>query len=606
MTRSLPEDYNCWTNAALVAALFAINPFGTCGINLRARPGPIRDAWLEQAKSLFPSKSVWRKVPVNVSDSRLTGGLDLVATLESGKPVLEHGLLAEANNGILLLAMSERLTTRNAAQIGNVIDLGEVIMERDGLKQRTKSRFGIIALDEGNDDDEYTPKKIQERFAFSIDLESVNYQQSQDWLYKPDLINTARTKLNTISFTPDYYASLCTVALSLGIQSMRAPILAMRVAQAAAALDDSSSVKDEHIHLASRLVYMHRATQLPVTEEAQQTEQQEQQQQLDNNTESAEDNDNQVPDNIGEIDDIVLTATQVALSKRILENLNINLLKNQNRGTQGRSNIQKYSYERGRPMTSRQGTPAAGVRLHVIDTLRAAAPWQRLRRNEQTQSVSRNKLAFRKEDFRICRFKQRTVSTTLFIVDASGSSALNRLSEAKGAVELLLAECYQRRDQVALIAYRGRTAELILPPTRSLIRAKRLLAGLPGGGATPLASGLNCAASLARQIITKGEMLSLILLTDGRPNISLDGVADRKTAEQDAINSARELSVMQVSSLLIDTSPRSQQCNQKIADALNAQYITLPNADANKLSNTIKNQLPARSSSQQKQQVNKV
>ena len=74
---------------------------------------------------------------------------------------------------------------------------------------------------------------------------------------------------------------------------------------------------------------------------------------------------------------------------------------------------------------------------------------------------------------RILRFQQKSETATLFVVDASGSAALNRLAEAKGAVELLLADCYVRRDRVALIAFRGTTAELLLPPTTSLVRARR-------------------------------------------------------------------------------------------------------------------------------------
>jgi magnesium chelatase subunit D len=111
----------------------------------------------------------------------------------------------------------------------------------------------------------------------------------------------------------------------------------------------------------------------------------------------------------------------------------------------------------------------------------------------------------RRDDFRVGRFEQRSQSTTIFVVDASGSSAFNRLAEAKGAVELLLADCYVRRDRVALLAFRGRGAELLLPPTRSLVRAKRSLAGLPGGGGTPLAAGIDAAAALADAVRRRGE-----------------------------------------------------------------------------------------------------
>ncbi len=140
----------------------------------------------------------------------------------------------------------------------------------------------------------------------------------------------------------------------------------------------------------------------------------------------------------------------------------------------------------------------------------------------------------RREDFRVSRFKQRSETTTVFVVDASGSSALHRLAEAKGAVELLLADCYVRRDSVALIAFRGRRAELLLPPTRSLVRAKRSLAGLPGGGGTPLAAGIDAALALADAMRRRGATPVVVPLTDGRANIARDG-AGRARAGADAL-----------------------------------------------------------------------
>ena len=144
----------------------------------------------------------------------------------------------------------------------------------------------------------------------------------------------------------------------------------------------------------------------------------------------------------------------------------------------------------------------------------------------------------RADDFRIKRLKDRRATVTVFVVDASGSSALHRLAETKGAVELLLADCYVRRDEVALMSFGGRGVELLLPPTRSLTRAKRCLADLPGGGGTPLAEALQHAATLASAIRRKHQTPTIVVLTDGRPNIARDGSKNRETAERDAMGAA--------------------------------------------------------------------
>jgi magnesium chelatase subunit D len=193
----------------------------------------------------------------------------------------------------------------------------------------------------------------------------------------------------------------------------------------------------------------------------------------------------------------------------------------------------------------------------------------------------------RKDDFRISRFKQRAESTTIFVVDASGSAALHRLAEAKGAVELLLADCYIRRDQVALIAFRGSAAEVLLPPTRSLARAKRSLAGLPGGGGTPLAAGLDAALALSESVRRKGQTPTIILLTDGRANIARDGGQGRPRAEGDAISAAQQLRAAGITIVLVDTSPRPGALAENFAREMGARYLPLPHADATTLSKAV-------------------
>ena len=169
---------------------------------------------------------------------------------------------------------------------------------------------------------------------------------------------------------------------------------------------------------------------------------------------------------------------------------------------------------------------------------------------------------------------------TVFVVDASGSQAVQRLAEVKGAVELLLADCYTRRDQVALIAFRGREAELVLPPTRSLVRAKRTLAGVPGGGGTPLAAGIDAATVLARDIVRQGRSAQAVLLTDGSANVGYDASAGRKAAMADAETAAKRFRAGGTPALLLDTSPRGNPNAESLAHAMGAAYVPLPHADA--------------------------
>jgi magnesium chelatase subunit D len=252
----------------------------------------------------------------------------------------------------------------------------------------------------------------------------------------------------------------------------------------------------------------------------------------------------------------------------------------------GRAGLPRKSADRGRPVGVRRGTPGHGARLALVETLRAAAPWQTIRRaGREAQS---HRIQIRREDFRIARFQQKSETTTIFVVDASGSAALNRLAEVKGAVELILADCYIRRDSVALIAFRGTQADLILPPTRSLARAKRALAGQPGGGGTPLALAIDAASILAGTIRRKGPVPMAVFLTDGRANITRDGKPGRAEAEKDALQSARAARAVGLTSLLIDISPRPTPAARDIAAAMGARYLPLPYADARVLSQAVR------------------
>ena len=144
-----------------------------------------------------------------------------------------------------------------------------------------------------------------------------------------------------------------------------------------------------------------------------------------------------------------------------------------------------------------------------------------------------------------------------------------------------------RRDRVALIAFRGTGAEVLLPPTRSLVRAKRALSSLPGGGGTPFAAGIDAAVELADAVRRRGETPLLVFLTDGKANVGRDGKGGRQQAGEDALAAARMLRAASFTALMVDTSPQPQPQAQKIAREMDALYLPLPYADAKGISKTV-------------------
>jgi magnesium chelatase subunit D len=291
----------------------------------------------------------------------------------------------------------------------------------------------------------------------------------------------------------------------------------------------------------------------------------------------------------------VLEAAKAAIPSHLLAQLRLGGGRRQRARSIGKAGELRHASLRGRPAGVRRGELRPGDRLNLIETLRAAAPWQRLRRSEKgvrslfdNENGARPKIEVRRDDFRIQRYKQRSETTAVFIVDASGSSALHRLAEAKGAVELLLADCYVRRDRVALVAFRGQGAEILLPPTRSLVRTKRSLADLPGGGGTPLAAGIEAGLLLADAVKRRGGTPLLILLTDGRANVARRGEGGRAQAGEEALAGARRVRAEAIAALLVDTSPRPQPQAKALAEAMAAIYLPLPYADASRLSAAVK------------------
>ncbi|MCF2871531.1 magnesium chelatase subunit D [Octadecabacter sp. G9-8] len=537
-----------WDRGVLALTLLAIDPAGLGGAIIRARCGPVRDAFRECLDAL-PQPLL--KLHPTMDDETLFGGIDLTETLTLGRLTMRKGILGR--NGTAILAMAERCDATLAARLAMALD--------DGSLQP------LIAMDEGAEPDERTPAALGERLAFYIDLNIA----SSDVGLLPDtaMIESARAGLASVDVLTETYETLVGLCAQLGINSQRAPLFALRAARAHAALHGHTSVTPTDIEAASALCLAHRATVLPPqpqTEEPDATPPDTNEQDTDGGNME-----------IGALDDRVLEAVLAILPDGLLDQFKPkgSISKGSGAGAKNKSN------RRGRPKPSRPGRLSGRNRLDLIATLRTAAPWQKLR------GASKGRIKVTPSDFRIKQYEEKSDRLLIFAVDASGSAAMSRLAEAKGAIELLLADAYSRRDHVSLISFRGDTAEVLLPPTRSLVQTKKRLAALPGGGGTPLAAGLIEALTMAHQARTHGMAPCIVLLTDGRANVALDGTANRAKAASDAEQIARQIRTSGTEAITLDLGNRPAKFLADLAANMDGLYMPLPRADARKMSGAV-------------------
>ena len=576
-------------DAALAAALLAVDPAGLGGVVVRSAAGPPRDGWMARMRALLPAGAPVGRAPSGIADDRLLGGLDLSASLAAGRPVVERGVMASHDGGVVVMPMAERIEDGTAARVCAVLDAQEVAIERDGLTARLPARLGLVLLDEGAQPEERPPTALTDRLAFHLDLDGLRPREPVADPPDRETMDAARSRLGRVAATSDEIVeALCTAAAAFGLTSIRPALLAARAARAHAALAGREAVTADDAAAAVRLVLVPRALSFPAEPQA-------------DAGDAVEEEDAPAPpeapptagassepppevetERSAEADgETLVDAARAALPDDLLERIVLDNRRSARTPRRSGTGQAAKSARRGRPLGSRPATLRPGDRLDLPATLRAATPWQRLRIAGEGCEL---KVRVRPQDFRIRRFVQRRESTTIFVVDASGSAAFQRLSEAKGAVELLLAKAYVSRARVALIAFRDTGAEVLLAPTRSLTRAKRSLADLPGGGGTPLACGLEAALTLALAERAKDRTPLLVVLTDGRANIGRDGAPGRAAAERDALAAAARVGEAGIGAAFLDTSPRAQPGGDRFARAMGAVYAPLPYADAGRVS----------------------
>ena len=566
----------------LALMMLAVDP-ALRGVALAAPAGSGKSALLHGMRELQPDLP-WVELPLGCDSEALLGGLDLEATLQQGRRVIRSGALARAHGGFLLAESCNLMNDGSANTLLGALEDGVVRIEREGLSLRSPAEFRLLT---SFDPSEGAPRAhLLDRLGMIVMMPTIRAGEARASIVRrhlqPDaetwsdeaqllrgLIESAREQLPRIKLSDAQRRELIRTADALGVQGHRADLFAIRVARASAALGLRDEVQREDLELAARLVLLPRATRQP--------------EQIASAPppESPTPESTPPPEARDEMDSDskpLPSEEELELAEEVLESLAVELpdalaslsFARQRSGRSGSRGA--TSGQRGRHVSSVPGLPR-GQRLDVIATLRAAARWQRVRTRR------RQGIALTSDDFRIKKYRSKAGALFIFAVDASGSMALNRMRQAKGAVHALLEQAYVNRDRVALLAFRGHEADLLLPPTGSVELLRRAVDQLPTGGGTPLAASLVASLEVAEQAKRRGfGNIVLVLLTDGRANVGLK--ADRSGVDTEVKQLAHAVAATGIRSLVIDTqrSFLSQGNATQLARALAGDYLYLPNA----------------------------
>lgn len=600
------------------------------GVALAAPAGSGKTSLARGMRALLGGGVPFVELPLGVDDDGLLGGIDLEATLRAGERVPRTGALARADGGLLYVDGLNLLPDSSANLLLAALDSGEVRLEREGVSLRQPARFCLLA---SYDPAEGPPRRhLLDRLGLlavlpraadaALRAEVVRRNLALDGRWSGGerhalraawdddlatlqaLVAAAREQLPGVTITDEQAGRLVAAAALFGVQGHRAELFAVDAARAAAALALRGAVADDDLEVALRLVVLPRATRLPAPESPPPPPPPPPQEaDPPDDTPGADpprSADDRPAPGLPPIGEEVLSALAAELPLD-LDELPFRALRRGRSGSRGTT-----GGRRGRHIRSAPGDPRR-ARIDIAATLRAAAPWQRVRRQaggrgqgagvtadrgrwtvddgRRTSGDSARRpppvgrAILRADDLRVRLFRAKAGALFCFAVDASGSMALHRMRQAKGAVHALLQQAYVHRDRVALLAFRGDSAELLLPPSQSVELARRALDLLPTGGGTPLAAALVRALEVARQAASRGILQTvLILLTDGRANVGLR--AGRDGVEHEVRLLSEQIAAAGIQTVVVDTQRRylSQGEARRLAGWLHGEYIYLPQA----------------------------
>jgi magnesium chelatase subunit D len=487
------------------------------------------------------------ELPVGATEDRLVGSLELRRALTEGVAAFQPGLLAAAHRGVLYVDEVNLLPDHLVDMLLDAAAMGRAHVERDGvsvshaasfvlvgtmnpeegeLRPQLLDRFGLTVEVSASRDVETRAEVVRRRLRFEADPVGFAAQWRAQEAALAQRIVAARSALPAVALPDPELRRLAAVCAAFEVDGMRADLVLARTALAHAAWRGAAAVSAEDVRVAARLALPHRRRRDPFEPLGLDGERLEQALRTPDPQPEPPDGPGggaggpqpdgeptgtagvaggapgTVGTGLGDAAQRPMPVPEAPYRTRLLAVPGVGM------GAPGRRSPAQTSV--GRTI---RASRCEGRGLHLLGTLRAAAPHQRARGRRGAA------LVIHEADIRLGVRQGRESNLVLFVVDASGSMAARaRMSVVGGAVLSLLRDAYQRRDRVGLITFRGRGAQLVLPPTSAVDTAAARLREMRTGGRTPLAAGLQLAGRVlaAQRLRDPTQRALLVLLTDGR------------------------------------------------------------------------------------------